>query len=343
MRKISLACLLVVSALSPGARAQSVVDKTTAQALFDAAKKLMEEGKVAESCPKFAESQRLDPAPGTLLNLADCYEKQNLTASAWATWLEAVAACRAVGQTPRERLARSRADALKPRLVGLTITVPEDSGVPRLEIRRDGSPVGMATWGTWVPVDPGSHTVTASAPGYRTWQETVDVVEGAAPVVVTVPVLQLEPAAPPPMLARPWVPPARISGNTASNPPVESDTSHSGVSQRTWAFVTGGVGIVGLGVGTYFGLSAKSKNDDSKDECRTDTRCTQAGLNLRNEALDAATYSTVGFGVGLAALAAGIILYVAAPEDNKTAVTPRWGLHANASPASSELTIAGEF
>jgi hypothetical protein len=343
MRKISIACLVVAIASSQGARAQSVVDKTTAQALFDAAKELMEEGKVAESCPKFAESQRLDPAPGTLLNLADCYEKQNLTASAWATWLEASVACRAVGQTPRERMARARADALKPRLVGLTIMAPEGSSSVALEIRRDGSPVGMATWGTWVPVDPGSHAITASAPGYRTWQETVDVVEGSAPVVVTVPVLQLEQAAPPPVLARPWIPPPVVSVNASPNQPVESDASHSGVSQRTWAFVTGGVGIVGLGVGTYFGLKAKSKNDDSKDECRTDTRCTQAGLNLRDKALDAATYSTVGFGVGLAALTAGIILYVTAPQDNKTAGTPRWGLHANASPTSSELAIAGEF
>src|SRR5262249_43356511 len=85
MRPYFLALALLVAA--PLARAQS--NKVAAEALFEEGRRLMSEGKVADACPKFADSQSLDPSPGTLLNLASCYEKMGMTATAWATYREA--------------------------------------------------------------------------------------------------------------------------------------------------------------------------------------------------------------------------------------------------------------
>jgi hypothetical protein len=63
---------LALPALAPAtARAQGASKQAAAQALFDEAKKLMGKSDFAAACKKFEGSQELDPAPGTLFNLAN--------------------------------------------------------------------------------------------------------------------------------------------------------------------------------------------------------------------------------------------------------------------------------
>ena len=64
-------------------------------------------------------------------------------------------------------------DALAPKLVHLTITLAPGARVPGLEIKRDGQLVSNAELGIDVPIDPGPHTVEASAPGLI-WTRTAD-------------------------------------------------------------------------------------------------------------------------------------------------------------------------
>ena len=127
----------------------------------------MSEGKASEACPKFAESQRLDPSPSTLLNLASCYEKSDHPASAWATYREAASAASGLGRQDLVATAQRHADSLFPTLARMSISVaaPADGMV----IALDGVSVGRAEWGVAVPVDPGEHTIEASAPHYKPW------------------------------------------------------------------------------------------------------------------------------------------------------------------------------
>src|SRR5262245_20973343 len=85
-----VASLVVLGALaSPrAAAAQSSSDAAAARALFAEGRKLLDEGKFNEACPKFQESLRLKPGIGTRFNLADCWEKSGRTASAWGEFLE---------------------------------------------------------------------------------------------------------------------------------------------------------------------------------------------------------------------------------------------------------------
>src|SRR5215472_7885952 len=60
-----------------------------AQTLFAQGRALMDAGRFAEACPKLAEAARLSPSGKYTLNLADCYEKNGQTASAYARYIEA--------------------------------------------------------------------------------------------------------------------------------------------------------------------------------------------------------------------------------------------------------------
>lgn len=278
---------------------------SSAQALFEDGRKLMIEGKFGEACPKLAASQRLDPGAGTLLNLATCYEKNGQVASAWATFKDAASSARQTGHLDWERAARERAEQLEPNLSRLTIVVPPDADVPGLVIERDGRAVDRAEWGIALPVDAGVHPIEALAPKKQKWSTTISVAPNAAQASVTIPVLALEQSEN-----------AGSQITAAPTPPVAPDDrmADPGATQRTIGLVAGGVGLVGLGVGSVLGLVAKSTHDDALTHCTPDLRCSREGIDLGDRASTQATISTVSFIAGGALLAAGAVLFLTAPK-----------------------------
>src|ERR1044071_7524440 len=116
MRRVGYLWFVAAFVATSPIRAQSASDKATAEALFGEGRRLMAQANYRDACPKFEASLKLDPGVGAMLNLADCYEKNGQTASAWAEFLEASSAARVAGSRDREELARSRAAALEPKL-----------------------------------------------------------------------------------------------------------------------------------------------------------------------------------------------------------------------------------
>ncbi|WP_437322566.1 hypothetical protein [Sorangium sp. So ce381] len=218
-----LALAMFLAALLGGRDARA--DTAAAQALFDAAKQLMAQGKYADACPKLEESQRLDPGIGTQFNLAACYEQLGRTASAWSMFLEVAGASKAAGQLEREKVARQRAAALEPRLIRLTITAPADSPAD-LQVKRDGALVGRAQWGTPVPVDPGKHTVEASAAGRAPFARSVELSRAGASETLAIP--PLPPGAPARNAALPPSGPPAPAG--AAAPPPSGATAPAGAA-----------------------------------------------------------------------------------------------------------------
>jgi hypothetical protein len=316
--RTSLVCLLVLgTTLAPSiSAAQEQNTEAAATALFDEGLKLMQAKKYADACPKLAESERLAPSGGTLLNLADCYEHTGQTASAWVAWKDAAARANAAGKADVEKRALSKAAALEPSLSHLTVSVDAASDVAGLEIKNDGVAVGHAELGVALPVDPGTHLVEATAPKKKPFSTKVDVAAKQTDAKVTV-TLEDEPeaATPPPPVTPP--PPS-----TTPVPPPPAETS-SGSTQRTLGIVAAVVGLAGLGTGAAFGLIAKSKNNEALEpqNCPTSKLCTQNGLDLTNDAKTAATLSTVSFIAGGVLAAGGIVLVLTAPSGS-----PRTGL-----------------
>src|SRR4051794_963949 len=114
VHRAALAAGVATAALACGtpARAQQN-DVAAAEALFRQAKALFAAGDYAAACPKFAESQRIDRATGTLLALAACHELQGKTATAWAEFGEVEAASHREGRADRERAAHEHAMRLE--------------------------------------------------------------------------------------------------------------------------------------------------------------------------------------------------------------------------------------
>jgi hypothetical protein len=79
--------------------------------------------------------------------------------------------------------------------------------------------------------------------------------------------------------------------------------------------VVGGVGIAGLAVGGIAGRLALGKKGIVDENCQ-DLRCNEEGLAALDSGKTLATVSTVGFAVGLAGLATGVVLVLSAPSGN---------------------------
>lgn len=299
--------------------AQGAGDKAAAEALFDQARDLIKKKQYPEACKKLEESQRLDPGTGTLLYLADCYEKTGRTASAWATFREAAAMAVKSNDNKREKIARARADKLEAKLSKLTVNVSEANAIAGFELTLDGDPIARPVWGTALPVDPGEHRVEAKAPGKKPWGATVKVGADKDTVSVTVPDLEDAPVEEPEPgpVPPPETDPKPVKPGPAATP--EDGGGDDGSGQRTLGLVVGGVGVVGLGVSLFFGSQAVSKDSDAEKEC-TDTGCTPKGVDLGDDADSAATLSTITFLIGTAALAGGIILYATAPSEKATGI-----------------------
>src|SRR5262249_3151976 len=146
--------VLTLLALDRSAAAEGT-DKAVAEALFQRGRALVAEGKIAEACTKFAESQRIEAKIGTLLNLADCHERQERTATAWAEYSEAFAQALRADQKERQDFAEERIRALEKRLSRLRIE--SESPLAGMSASIDGVHLGAAVFDTPVPVDPGDH------------------------------------------------------------------------------------------------------------------------------------------------------------------------------------------
>jgi hypothetical protein len=302
-------------------------DSATAQVLFDAAKKLMAAGKFAEACPKFEESQRLDPTSGTLINLADCYEKAGRISAAWSAFVDASAISRRAGNAQREQAAKERAVALEPKLSKIVITVKGGEQLPDLVVKRDGTIVGKAQWGLAVPADPGVHTVTVSAPGRKTWTKSVTIKDGGSTVSIDVP--ELEPGLPTttplqqpaPQNAEPTA--AAVGGANAGASSGDK-TAPSGLSgQKIGAIAAGSIGVAGVVVGSIFGLKAMSAHKDADNQC-TPQCYDQAGVDLKDESMRAGNVSTIAFVVGGLGLVGAAALWFT--DTSAKSTSPQVGL-----------------
>jgi hypothetical protein len=250
-RRLVSFSLAVVLALS-SVPAWSGDDDAKAKQLFDEARDLAKANKWAEACEKLAASKKLAPRMLTTYRLADCHERIGKTASAHAGFVEAADLAKSTGDSTKQQDALDRAKKVEGKLARVTLDLPKDE--PSISIKIDDVAIAPALAREKLPLDPGEHTLVATAPGKEPKTVTFEVPQGPSVTNVTVPALDDEKKKPDEKKPDPIV-----------EPPVEDPKPppSSGSGLKTVGFIALGVGAVGLGVGTALGLSAKSLDGDA--------------------------------------------------------------------------------
>jgi hypothetical protein len=161
---IALRAAVVILLLLTGNAWSQARDAARADQLFREGRELAAAGKLAEACPKFAESYRSDPANGTLMNLTDCEEKTGRLVNATAHWRQLVDA---FTKTNDARLthAQQRLQAAEKRVARLSVRLAR-SAPPDSKVVLDGTEIALVGPGSPGPVDPGAHEIVVSAPGH---------------------------------------------------------------------------------------------------------------------------------------------------------------------------------
>ncbi len=168
-----IVALGLIAALS--GRAVADRDPVVAKRLFSEGRVLYDQGKFIEACVLFEKSFELDPAVGTKLNLAECAERDHKPRAAWLMWTSAADEFERKSDK-RSKFARSRADALGPKLATVIVKLakPKQRG---LTIQIAGRVVAPAL----VIVDrlePGAIKVVAQARERESFETVVTAVLG---------------------------------------------------------------------------------------------------------------------------------------------------------------------
>jgi hypothetical protein len=298
VRTTTGAALALCSALLTVAGPAAAHDPERAAALFKEGRDALEKGDYETACGRFAESASLDPRVGTLINLALCEEGRHKLAAAHQYWQQATDFARATADA-RTDYCVAQLTRLNPRVPRLTIKL-DGAAPPDTVVTRDGIDFGTSSLGLPLPVEVGPHRITARAPGHTERGFDVDLPEGESIEMV--------------------VAPGPLTGPTApTTPPLgSSEGGEAGAtsSLRPVAYVVGGLGIVGLAVGTFFGVRAVQAAGNTSGHCDGDV-CDATGVSARHDEQLSGNAATIALVSGATLLTGGVAWRVLTPSPDE--------------------------
>jgi len=333
---VVLAAMLLLAV--PAARAQSAPPPpevvAAARALGVEGIKLAVAGNCAAAMDKLKRAEQLYHAPTTLARLGECQIQLGKLVAGSETLNRVVRETLPDGApeafVQAQERARELLEEFRPKIPQLTVVAAPENVDAKILV--DQVPMPSALLGVARPIDPGTHQLSASAPGYLTARLSVQIAAGGKQRVelrlVPAPAAAMPPGAPaagPPQYAPQSSSPMPGPDGPAPVPPnsefypsyaaaakapdlrIESDSSARQGPDRTAAYVLLGVGAAGVATGALFGALALSSRSNLESGC-TGNQCPYSESDTLDRAKSRALISTVGFGVGLAAATTGLIL-----------------------------------
>lgn len=292
--------LMVASSWGAIAVSEARAQGRTAEDLFREGREAARASDWERARSLFARSHALDPAPGTLLNLAEAEFRLGRLARALELFVQ-VASQLPPGD-PRAAIARERQTELALRVPRLRVRLAPGAP-PDTTVSRDGTAMTSAMIDRELPVDPGRHALVARAPGRREGRFEVKLAEGERRTIAVAPG--------PPLAGAPAaaaLPAPSDSAGEGPKPPTEEGARPASTTLRTAGFVIGGVGVAALAAGVVTGLFAVDRKGAVEERCPRPHDCTDEGVAAAGEGSTFATVSTVAFLCGAAAAGAGVAL-----------------------------------
>jgi hypothetical protein len=303
LRAILLAASVGVTVLAPAsfARAQSapvsVSGKERAKKLFEEGLELEKKADYAGALAKYKEAEGITVTAGLRFHTGYCLE---MTGKLTAALDEYEAADRLAREQNKQEVRAAtavRLDPLRARApqIAIRLTTP----IKDADVQLDGVAVATALvdGGKAFRLDPGEHTITARAPGYKAFTRKVQVPENVT-TTVDVSLERVASGAPiAPAVVPPAVAPAAEapSGGTAVEPPAEAAPGRS----RVLPIVTTAGAVVLAGAGIALFLVAGNAQSAANDECAVKLSCDDRRTRVRT--LDALALGgfigAVGLGV----------------------------------------------
>jgi hypothetical protein len=240
-------------------------------------------------------------------------------------------------------------DASAPRIGKLRVHVDRPAGATGdVAVTIDGTSIPSVLLDNDRPTDPGAHHVTATAPGMTTAQTDVTLAEGqaqgvslrlvalpaGAPAVASAPAPAATPAAAPG--PAPAVAPEPAPALASAPAPASSSPN------RGPAYVVLGIGVVGVAVGTVFGVIALGNKSSLNSDCPAGKNACPASesstVSSLNSSLNTnAAISTIGLGVGVVGVALGGYLFLSASSSSDAPKTGAIDVHPWLGPGSAGL------
>jgi hypothetical protein len=298
---IAGACLLVTS----GAVAD---EPSEAEVLFKEGLEAMRAKDYSAACPKIEGSYQLDPLPGALFTLAECWSAAGRSATAIEHYQDFLNGLTSLAPDRRDAFEERRQMALE-KISALTALAPEvtvdvAAGAPKtLVVKRNDDVLEPAAYGVGKKVDKGSYVVSATLDGKKVWERRFELAERDRARIEV-----------------PWPPKGAksLEPERAVKAEAEPVAAESGAPSRTWIYVSGGVGAAGLLTGVVAGVVALGKKSEIDDNC-PNRACNAKGRDAVAAGQSAALVSSIGFAVGLAGAGTAAALFLLTPQAPKDA------------------------
>jgi hypothetical protein len=262
---------------------------------------LKQQGQCERAIPHFLASYHADPKPKALLNLADCEQRLHLLLSATEHAKEGLNLARQANDEALVDVAQGQLDTIDHKLPRLIVRMAP-SAPPGATAILDGAALGVDAMDAPVPLDPRGHRVIVTAPGHAQREFDIPLVEGQHAEI------EVEPGMPTGSDAAPA---------EATLPPSGSENGGSPARQLLTYGVLG-IGGAGIAAGVAVGVAAGSKHGTIERECNGNS-CPPTAQGDIDSFHTLRTWSTVGYAVGFAGVAAGAVLWLTAPKSDTTA------------------------